>query len=64
MCLVEEKKIFGRRGVRGVEKENPNKKSKQMRVQEAFPVDYFVFSCIAPNFPAEKKWMWCWFQTI
>ena len=48
----------------GVEKENPNKKSKQMRVQEAFPVDYFVFSCIAPNFPAEKKWMWCWFQTI
>ena len=35
-----------------------------MRVQEAFPVDYFVFSCIAPNFPAEKKWMWCWFQTI
>ena len=35
-----------------------------MLVQEAFPVDYFVFSCIAPNFPAEKKWMWCWFQTI
>ena len=47
-----------------MEKENPDKKSKQMRVQEALPVDYFVFSCIAPNFPAEKKWMWCGFQTI
>ena len=64
MCLVEEKKIFGRRGERGVKKENPDKKSKQMRVQEAFPVDYFVLSCIAPNFPAEKKCMCRRFQTI
>ena len=60
MCLVEEKKIFGRRG----RWRKKIKIRKAMLVQEASSVDYFVFSCIAPNFPAEKKWMWCWFQTI